>query len=378
MNAKIKVTIVLLSVMLTGLWSCSQNSASQEQTQEEQIPVEVIPVERGTIQRTLNLYGDVQAKQQVRVFSKISDRITRLQVDMGDRVQKGDLLAVVENSTLRSRVDQMEANLEQAQSQLENLKREYQRLQELYAEDAVSQQQFDQTRTQLESTRAQVRSLEASLRQVRTQLDESYLRSPIDGIIGDRFLDQGDMITPQSPVVTVVQMDTIEVVVNVIERYTPEITIGLPVEITVNALPDTVFRGYVNKVSPVVDPMARMITVEVEIPNAGRVLRPGMFAEVSIILDSHENVLTVPKYAVLHQTKLQRTASGRRDVIRNYHVFTIQDGRARMRSITTGIEDPSEMEVLSGLNEGDSLVIQGHNALEDSTKVNVVTMGGRS
>ena len=378
MNIRTSILVFLTGVLALFAFSCTDNNAGQDQVNEQVIPVEVIPVTRGTMQETLDLLGDVKANQEVRVHSKIADRITDFKRDMGDEVNKGDLIATIENSSLQSRVDQMQANLEQAISQQENLEKEFNRLEELYAEDAISQSQYDATQAQLESARAQVRSLREGLKQAKTQMEDSYIRSPIPGVIGQRFLEEGDMATPQTPVVTVVRIDTVTVEINIVERYSQAIKPGLTAEIVVNSLPDTAFRGLVSKVSPVIDPRARVINAEIDIPNPDGLLRPGMFAEVNLIMQSHDNTLIVPKYSVLYRTQLKQRPSGAQEVVREYHVFTIESGRAVMKSIDPGFEDPSRIEVLSGLQDGDSLVIQGQNALEDSVKVRVVNQGGRS
>ncbi|MCF7805622.1 MAG: efflux RND transporter periplasmic adaptor subunit [Candidatus Marinimicrobia bacterium] len=364
-------TVLLLSLLLmTFMVNCSEDT-SGETAEEEVVAVEVFPVQRMEVHRTLNLLGDIHAKQSVRVFSKVPDRIMKFHVDMGDTVTQDQLIAEIQNESIRSRVKQVEANLAQALSQLDNLENEFQRMQRLYKEDAVSQQQYDGTKTQLEATRAQVRSLQEGLNQAKTQLEESYIRSPLNGLIGQRFLEVGDMAS-QTPVVSVVQMDTVKVLVNVIERHAPEIRVGLQAQTTVNGLPDTVFYGTVTKVSPVIDPMSRMVRTEIEIPNSDYLLRPGMFAEVKILLETRPNALVIPKYAILQKTEMARGADGQQRITRENHVYTIQNDMAQYRTIEIGIEEEGMVEVTSGLRENDPVVLLGQNNLQDSTRVRVV------
>ncbi|MEJ2051574.1 MAG: efflux RND transporter periplasmic adaptor subunit [Calditrichota bacterium] len=376
MMKKTLLPILIAGLLLTFLIQCSGKSAGEEAASEEIIPVETYPVHENKMQKTLDLLGDVKGDQEVRVYSKVSDRIVRFAVDMGDRVQEGSLIAVIENSSIQARVNQVQANLEQAQSQLANLENEFNRMEQLLKENAVSQQQYDATKTQLEATRAQVRGLQEGLKQTKTQLSDSYIRSPLNGLIGQKFLEQGDMVGPQSPVVTVVKMDTVKVLVDVIERNAPEIHIGLPADIRVNALPDTAFRGTVSRVSPVINPNSRMLETEIRIPNSDRLLRPGMYAEVSLIMETKDNALVIPKYAILQKTEMVRDQLGQQQVEKHSYVYVVQDDRAWSRQIETGIEQEGLVEVLSGLQPDEPVVLMGQQNLQDSTRVKVVQRGG--
>lgn len=376
MSRKTLLFSLVTGLLLVGLIQCSGQSAGEEAATEEIIPVEIYRVHEKTMYQTWDLLGDVKGAQEVRIFSKVPDRIVRFDVAMGDRVKEGSLIAVIENSSIQSRVNQVQANLEQAQSQLTNLENEFKRMEQLLKENAVSQQQYDATKTQMEATRAQVRGLREALKQAKTQLADSYIRSPLNGFIGQKFLEQGDMASPQSPVVTVVKMDTVKVLVDVIERYATHIQAGIPADITVNSLPDTAFRGVVSRVSPVINPASRMIETEIRIPNPEYLLRPGMFAEVSLLLNTRENALVVPKYAILQKTELTRDQLGQQQITRQNYVYTVQNDRARYRPVETGLEQEGLVEIRSGLQLDEPVVLLGQQSLEDSTKVRVVQREG--
>ena len=371
------VILILFIALLSAVISCSGDD-SETVEEESAISVSTVPVQTRNVDRGVDLLGDVSAQQEVRVFSKVADRIIRFDVDMGDRVEEGSLIAVVENSTIQSAVNQVEANLEQAKAQLSNLETEYNRMQQLYAQNAVSEQQYDGVKTQMEATRAQVKALRESLNQAKTRLEDSYIRAPITGVIGQRFFDAGDMANPQTPVVTVVQMDTVKVLVNVVELYVKDLRVVLPVHITFPLLGDSTFFGKVIRISPVFDPRSRMLLTEVKIPNPEWMLRPGMFADVRIILDSHPNAMVIPQYAILQKTELELTKSGRQEIVRESHVYVVNDSMAHYRTIEPGYQDGEYSEVLSGLQPGDQVVILGQNNLEDSTRVRVVEMRGES
>ncbi len=364
------VATIAGSILLAS--GCSKNNADEENQTKATVSVSTIPVRTQTMNNTVNLLGNINGNQEVRVFSKIPDRITKFEVDMGDPVREGSLIAVIENSTIEAQVNQVKANLEQARAQLANLKTEYKRMEQLYKQNAVSQQQYDGTKTQMEATRAQVKALQEGLKQAQNQLDESYIRSPINGVIGQRFLNVGDMAAGQMPVVTIVQMDTVKILVNVIEKYASDLKLGLPAKITIASLKDTSFTGSISKISPVIDPQSRMILTEIKVPNPERKLRPGMFADVQIILESHPNAMVVPQYAILQKTQLHITPTGEQEIVRQDHVYLVRNDSAYYRAIQTGFQEGNMTEVVSGLKMGDQIVILGQNNLQDSTKVRIV------
>jgi len=379
MKNRKSIVLLITLLLLLGMYTCSGDSSAKDQTAAEDIvSVQTTPVQQKNMRQVLNLLGNVKAEQEVRIFSKIPDRITAISADMGDKVQSGDLLAEIENTKIRSQVNQMKANLQQAQSQLDNLEREFKRSKNLLEQNAMSQQQFDQTKTQMEAARSQVKSLQEGLKQAKSQLEDCFIRSPISGIVGQRFLDAGDMASMQQPLFTVVQMDTVKVIVNIPEKYAGMMKKGLTALVDVAAFKDTSFTGYVSKISPVVDPVTRMLTVEILVPNAKMKLRAGMFAEVRVILAVHKNAMAIPQYAILQKTEVKVLQSGEQKISRDEHVYVVRKDRAYYQSIQTGFQDGNLTEVVSGLNPTDQVVLLGQNNLQDSTKVHVIQKEDRS
>jgi len=146
----------------------------------------------------------------------------------------------------------------------------------------------------------------------------------------------------------------------------------VPADIRVNSLPDTTFRGAVSKVSPVIDPVSRMVRTEIRIPNPDLLLRPGMFAEVELLLETRNDALVIPKYAILQKTELQRNQLGQQEIVRENHVYVVKNNLAHYRTVETGFELEGLVEIRAGLSPGDSVVLLGQNNLQDSTRVNVV------
>jgi len=192
---------------------------------------------------------------------------------------------------------------------------------------------------------------------------KAEVKSPIEGTVIRYYVDIGDSVIPQEPmpqepVVNIAYMDKIKIVVNVGEKDISKLRKGEKVRVSVDAYPEENFLGRVVKVAPAVDPRSRKLKVELEIENKDHRLKPGMFADVEIIYNEHSNVLVVPRISVLE--KEGRTI-----------LFTVEDDRAKLREVKTGISDEEKIEIVEGLTEGESVVIEGNYGLTDGAKVEV-------
>jgi len=191
---------------------------------------------------------------------------------------------------------------------------------------------------------------------------KAEVKSPIEGTVIRYYVDVGDSVIPQEPmpqepVLNIAYMDKVKIVVNVGEKDIAKLRKGEKVRVSVDAYPEENFLGRVVKVAPAVDPRSRKLKVELEIENKDHRLKPGMFADVEIVYNEHSNVLVVPRIAVLE--KEGRTI-----------LFTVDDDSAKLREVKTGISDEEKIEIVEGLSEGESVVIEGNYGLIDGAKVN--------
>lgn len=192
---------------------------------------------------------------------------------------------------------------------------------------------------------------------------KAEVKAPIKGTLIRYYVDIGDSVIPQEPmpqepVLNIAYMDKVKIVVNVGEKDISKLRKGEKVRVSVDAYPQESFLGRVVKVAPAVDPRSRKLKVELEIENKDHRLKPGMFADVEIIYNEHSNVLVVPRISVLE--KEGRTI-----------LFTVEDDRAKLREVKTGISDEEKIEIVEGLTEGESVVIEGNYGLTDEAKVEV-------
>lgn len=266
-------------------------------------------------------------------------RITDINVEVGDFVRKGQVLAELDR-----------IQLQQAELQLKNNEIEYERLKGLYEAGGLSKSDLD--------------AMELSYRVSRTTyenlLENTVLRSPVDGVITARNYDEGDMYAMSSPIYVVEQITPVKLLVAISEVDYTRINKNDSVEIAVDAFPGRSFSGRVSCIYPTVDPATHTFSVEIIVPNKDRVLRPGMFARVTVLFGTNHNPV-IPDIAVVKQT-----GSGERFV----YVLN-SDGTVTYRAVRLGRRMDYEYEVLEGLSEGERVVTRGQIRLKDGVRVKI-------
>jgi RND family efflux transporter MFP subunit len=367
---KLLIFTVLLSLGILFGSGCTRSDSSNSEA-EEKIPVEVTTVQLGDVVQSLSYNGDIKAEYEVKVFSKIPDRIEKFFVDESDIVKKGAPIAKILATTIEQGVRQAEAILIAAQAQAANLRLEYDRALRLSKENAMSQQQFDAIKTQYESVQAQVEQAQAALASAKSQLNDALVTAPITGIIGKRYYDAGDMANPADPLVTIVQMDRVKIEFDATEVDLGRLSVGQPAAITVKAYPDQLFTGKVDKISPVLDPTTRMAEVDVIVDNPDRKLMPGMYAQVEVTTGTISNVMVVPRYAAIENTTME-SVNGDDQVVKNYFVFVVDSNTAVQKKLDVSYVNHKSLAVKSGIKVGDQLVTEGQNNLRDGMPVSVV------
>ena len=266
------------------------------------------------------------------------NRIKTIAVDAGDRVTKGQTLVTLD----RANIDQLRINLEQ-------IEREYNRAVQLLEIGGGTQQAVDQLKAQLDAARSQYDNL----------LENTVLTSPITGVVTARNYDPGDM-TGNLPVLTVGQLSpVVKVLIGISENDMALVRKGMPVTVALDAFPDETFEGTVNRIYPTIDTSTRTFMAEVRIANPGERIKPGMFARVGFDMGTKHNVV-VPDRAVVKQTGSC-----------NKYVYTYSNGRVAYKKVELGQRLGDSYELLSGINDGDTVVIAGQSRLADNVPVQI-------
>lgn len=265
-------------------------------------------------------------------------RIKKIYVDVGSRVTKGQKLAEMDQTDLASQ-----------KAQLQNLEKEYNRLNELYKVGGASQQQVDQMRTQYEVANEAYKNSE----------ENTFLVSPINGIVTARNYDEGDVYA-QNPIVTVQQMNPVKAFVNVSESFYSKVKEGMPVDIQLDVYGDEKFTGKVSLIYPTIDATSHTFTTEIKINNANLKVRPGMFSRVTMNFGTEDRAV-VPDNAIVKQP-------GSND----RYVYVVENGVARYVKVELGQRLANKYEIVSGLKNGDVIVTTGQSRLADNTPVEIL------
>jgi membrane fusion protein, multidrug efflux system len=339
------ITGVVAGVIVIGLAASRFLSARTADTgRKAALPsVSLEPVRTGTVRRVLSFTGDVLAQQQASVYAKVSGNLEHVYVDIGTPVRAGTLLALIDTTELSQQY-------QQAKATYENARINWTRSKELYDQSLVSRQDLDNAETAHKVARA-------AYENARTRLGYARVTAPFAGFITKRYLDPGALVTTNnSSLFTLMDLDHMKVAINILEKDIPLIQEGKPAVITVDAYPDKTFPGTISRFSNAVDPGTRTMAVEIDVPNPGHALKPGMFANVSLLIETRENALTVPGASILRDDK-------------GTFVFTVVADTARKVRIVPGIEQNGSVEIVNGLENVSAVISMGQQFLKDGSPV---------
>ena len=352
---------LFLIVFLVFFVGCkNSDSENARQVSQPETRVTVTSAKKGDIAEILSLTGTLIAFQEVRITSKIPGKVQRVLVDVGSRVKPGDTLIQLEQRELALAVDQAEAGLANAKANLEICKTTFDRLDNLLKDKAISKMKYDDAKARLDIARAQVWQARAAVASAKEQLENATITCPIDGIVAKKNVEVGEVVSPPimpgKALLDVVDMRHLKTTVNVSENRVKEVYIGQETIITVDGFRGEFFPGKVSKISPVVNPRSRTFEVEVLISNPESKLKPGMFARVQLVLAKRTDVVKVPLRAVTQEDK-------------GHVVFLAENGVARACNVKLGISDGVDVEVISGVTEGDKVIVQGNVGLKDGAGI---------
>ena len=336
-------TIIIASAALLAA-ACGSNAGKQTEQQAAAVVAEdptvaVVEVFTREVPQEAVYTSTVQAYAKNNIAPQMAGRITKINVEIGDFVKEGQILAEIDK-----------AQLLQAQLQLQNQEVELQRLKSLYEAGGLSQSDYDAIQMQYNVLKTQVENL----------IENTTLRSPINGVVTARNYDVGDMYAMSMPIFTVEQIVPVKLLVGISESDYSKVKKGDSVQITADAIPGKTFYGKVNRIYPTVDPATRTFTVEVKVDNNYKTLRPGMFVRATINFGVNNNVV-IPDVAVVKQQ-----GSGERFV----YVLN-EDNTVTYQKVLLGRRMGAEYEVLEGISNGAKVVTGGQIRLKDGIKVTV-------
>lgn len=376
------------------------------------MPVEFAVVKRAPVAEQILIVGNLIGAATVQVVPRVNGRLATVDVQLGDSVRRGQTVAKVEDLEIQEQVRQAEAAYKVSEATIRQRKADLtlattnrERSKSLFDRQLLPQQTFDDTVARHEAAMAQTDLAQAQFEQAKARLEElkitlsnTIITSPSDGFVSKRFSDVGAFVGPNSPVVAVVDIRTVRMVANLVEKDMKRVPVGTSAAVEVDAYPGEKFSGRVSRVAPVFDPATRTAEIEIEIPNGNYRLKPGMYSRVQLTVDSRSNALTIPRNALVAldgkpgvfiasggaprgQGQPAPAAQGQPPGAPGQPGAPGTPAAAGMTAkflpVQVGIRDGEHIEVTSGLQDGARVITTGAGALKDGDRIVAGTPDGR-
>lgn len=327
---------IIAGATLLASCSSSDEKATSTETTEELPIVDIDVAKARPVDQTKQYTATVEAYNSNNISPSTANRIKSIKVEVGDHVRRGQVLVTLDNSNAA----QLKVNLDQ-------IEREYNRAVQLLKIGSGTQANVDQYKAQLDAARTQYNNV----------MENTVLTSPMSGVVTARNYDPGDM-TGTTPILTVGQISpAVKIILNITENDLSNIHTGMPVTVSFDAFPGEEFSGKIQRVYPQIDPSSRTFQAEVVVNNPGSKFFPGMFCRVNINLGTSDHVV-VPDRAVVKQT-----GSG------NKYVYVYSNGKVSYNRVELGLHVDDGYELISGVADGDTVIVAGQNRLADGAAV---------
>ncbi len=291
--------------------------------------------------QTLRLNADALAEESVMITAQTTDKIETIHFKEGAYVQKGQTLVTLQQDSENAAIASARATLKEAQSQFDRIKI-------LAEKDAISKAEYD-------NARAMVDVAQAALKDARAMQQERVIKAPFSGVIGVRQVSEGALLEPGTVIAQLDDISTIEAELQIAERYLAQIQTGQKVTVQSSAYPDTAFEGVISVIENRLDPLSRQFTAMADINNDKHLLKPGMLLDVAIQF-SEENVIAIAEEAIIPLAK-------------KHYVFVVKEGAAQRRAVRIGRRFDGKVEILQGVQAGETVVTQGQLTLSDGDSV---------
>jgi RND family efflux transporter MFP subunit len=353
------VAVMALALATAVLSACSGRAPTAPRDRPPPL-VSVVRVEARDVPVEVRAPVDLRPLTQADVGSKTLGYLDAVLVDRGDRVSKGQLLALVRPSDLPDQLATARHTLAQTQSSAALARTNYDRAKVLAPDAIVSQQELQQAQTQMNNAQAAQQAAESQIAALAVRLGETRITSPLAGVVVQRRLDPGVLVGPPGGglILSVARVDVLRVFITVNERELAGIRLGKDAHIEVDALPGRSFAGKVVRIAPALDPGTRTLDAEVQLDNRSGDLYPGMYGRGAIVVDVHPGMPVVPAGAVVLSNKQP-------------FAFALDRGGdvVRRRALTLGVDGGEWFEVKAGLTAGEEVVVAGSEGLADGMKI---------
>ena len=334
---RIKLIGIIFCALVLGLSSCKKNAKADVAAEVPNIRIQEA-IEKN-VEQSNEITATVEPQDKNSIAPSAPGRIRHILVEVGQHVSKGQKLVQMDV-----------ANLSNLESQIENVRRSYKRTQELFNVGGASQQELDNAKLQMDIAQTNIKNMS----------DNTFLLSPISGMITERNYYNGDMYSGQKPVLVVMSINPVKILINVSESNYSKMKLGMPIDVKFDIFQGTKFQGKVSLIYPTIDEASRTFPVEIRLNNNNNKIRPGMFARVTLEFGKAKRIL-VPDQSVIKQS-----GSGAR------FIYVYNEGKVQYKPIEIGRRIDSDYEIISGISAGDQVVVAGQSKLVDGASVRVV------
>lgn len=346
---------------------------------EADIRPETVKARISSVSSSVTATGTVEPVTEVEVGTQVSGKIAHIYVDFNDVVRNGQLIAEMDKETLQAELESAQAELEACRVEYEYQEKVFARTRTLYEKKLVSEQEYDSAKYSYDRSKASYDKSKASMVKVKRNLEYADITSPIDGVIINRAVEEGQTVAAglQTPTLFTIAEDlkSMQVIADVDEADIGQVKEGQRVEFYVDAYPDDIFRGTVKQVrlEAVVESNVTTYEVVIDAPNPDLKLKPGLTANITVYTVERENALTVPFEALkfmpdpVMAEKMGYSLEGMREEGSAF-LWVLKDSVLRRRAVKTGIMDGDRIEILSGIT-ADDVIVAGLSAGEAESKV---------
>jgi membrane fusion protein (multidrug efflux system) len=325
----------------------------------EAVPVSVEPVQLKNLNSYLVLNGIVEPERMVEIFSRLSAYVQKIVKEEGAYVKENDILVLLDDTEIKISYEQSRIELEQAKLSLDEAEQNYVRNQELKKRDLISEQDFQAQEAQYRQRQLDHQNRVESFKNLSLQLNWTKIRSLSEGYITERLIEVGDRVNANQQVYTIEDFRPLLIRVFVPTSDSIKLETGMPAEVTTEVIKGAMFEGSVKLINPRIDVQTGTVKVTIEVFDDSLRLKPGMFVEARIVIGMKENVLVIPRKAILYKQNLT-------------YVFVLDRNQVSQREVTLGLSEEDDVEVVSGLQAGETIVVVGVESLKDGQRVDVI------
>lgn len=357
-----KFLLVGFALALLALTGCGKDQAGlPDYNLDEPVAVEVHQLATRTGHGSLQYSALVEPADRADIATKVMGRIETMPVKEGDRVGQGQLLVQLDSDEIQAKLAQVEANIAEAKAHFENAERNLKRFEALFEDKAATQKELDDVRVGYESAKARLEGARQMKQEVEELMRYLKITAPFDGLVTRRFADPGDLASPGHPILVLENTDKLEISARVPESQIHRLSVGMPLQVIFPAtsadMSDRVYPATIAQLVPSADPASHQFEIKVLLDEDDPALKPGMFARIAIPQNTGES-LSIPADALHRRGQLEG-------------VFVVVDGRAQLRWVRIGDATDELIEVVSGLEPDETIIVHSDGRLRDGQKVEV-------